>query len=173
MEIWHFKLHRRYVRKPESKNIKNLTSCHKLKNHHESVCYKCQNKRPVKNSLCHLKKSALNRRAVDSLFWRTKKSVGQYFFYVQVSLCKVQWLLRNTRDRFIRVPASNVSNNHGCQSSRVKRKSSLESRHSSRITQEKPRSRARFRMIGRNEVNREENSVFFLMLKQVTAIGLI
>lgn len=76
------------------------------------VCMQLSRKWPVESSLCHLIKSTLNRWAIDTLFWRTQKSVHQYFFDIQISLCKVKRLLRNARDRFIRVPASHTSHTH-------------------------------------------------------------
>lgn len=68
--------------------------------------------KPVESSLCHLKKSTLNRWAIDTLFWTTEKSVHQYLFHIQISLRKVKRFLRNARHWFIWVPASNVPNNH-------------------------------------------------------------
>lgn len=63
---------------------------------------------PVEYSLCHLKKSLLNSCTVYAFLRRTKESVGQRFFHIQISLCKVKWVLGDARCRFIGIPAYTV-----------------------------------------------------------------
>lgn len=93
-----------YVMKPETNKIKDHLKLLPLTEKVESESEQTR-KRPAKDCLCHLVKSALDRRAVYSLFWRTKESIHQNFFHSQISLCEVKRLLWEVKDRFIRIPA--------------------------------------------------------------------
>lgn len=65
---------------------------------------------PVEDILCHFIKSILNRWAINSLFWRTKEGVNQYFFHIKVCFCEVTLLFRDTTERIKCIPASKYIN---------------------------------------------------------------
>lgn len=61
---------------------------------------------PSQYSVSHKIKSALDRRAIHTGFWRTKESIHQNFLYFHELLIEVEFLFWDACNRLIRVPVT-------------------------------------------------------------------